>query len=228
MARTSIFIVHENPILAGQAARLLNNDPILHVMDLIPSTQEALTLLEHENCDFVFVSAALAKNGALQLLKCLRQQSRGVKVIVTGLQDDPKQILAYLAAGAADYILKKEGISAWITHIHAVRHGQAPLSSSTMAALMPLYTGRQVAAGVESHVGPCVNLTSRECEILELWAAGNSLALIAEHLVMAVGTVKNYVQNVLKKLRLRSRKEVNTYLTFAQRRAYTSQVAYAH
>jgi two-component system, NarL family, nitrate/nitrite response regulator NarL len=59
-------------------------------------------------------------------------------------------------------------------------------------------------------------------------ATGNSNESIAERLVIGVGTVKNHVHNVLKKLKLRSRKDASTYLSFVQRRASTPQVAYAH
>lgn len=224
MTCTRLIIVHENAILAGQAARLLNNDPVLHVVDLLTSTQEALSSFGEEKCDFVLVSAALPKNGAFQLLKCLHHQNQRVKVIVTGLEDNPKQILAYMAAGAAGYSLKKEGIDAWSNQIHAVRNGKPLGSLSTTAALLH----RQLATRDERQAPLCANLTSRECEILELWAAGNSPASIAERLIMAGNTVKHDVQNILKKLNLRSRKEVSTYLTFLQRRAYTSQVSYAH
>lgn len=223
MTRTRLFMVHENSILAGQAARLLNNDPSLQVIDLLTSTHEALVSIGEETCDFVLVSASMPQNGALQLLKCLCQQSPGVQVIVTGLADDPKQILVYTAAGAAGYSVKKEGIGAWANQIHAVLQGKALDSLSATAALMH----RQLATRVERQATLSTNLTSRECEILEMWAAGNSHKRIAEHLIMAVGTVKHYVQHVLKKLKLYSRKEVSLYLNFVQRRAYTSQIIYA-
>ena len=229
MTRTRIFIVHENPILAGQAARLLNNQPELHVMDLITSTHEALAYIGNGNCDFVLVSASLAKNGALHLLKYLRQQSNHVKVIVTGLSEEPKLILSYIAAGAVGYTLKKEGIGAWAAHIQAVREGK-PLASPaiTAAMMMHLNTLSRLTTRFEPKANLFANLTNRECEILELLATGNSNESIAERLVIGVGTVKNHVHNVLKKLKLRSRKDASTYLSFVQRRASTSQVAYAH
>jgi len=71
------------------------------------------------------------------------------------------------------------------------------------------------------------HLTERESEILPLLAEGHSNEAIAERLVIGVGTVKNHVHNVLKKLKLRSRKDANTYISFVQRRPYAAPLQYA-
>lgn len=228
MTRTRIFIVHENTTLAGQAATVLNKEPNLHVMDLMTSTNEALSYIGNGNCDVVLISASLAKKGALQLIKCLRQQSSKIKVIVTGLSDDPKQILSYIAAGAIGYVLKSEGVHAWAKHIRAACDGQPLVSPAVTAAMMMhLRTLSRLTTRFEPKATLYANLTERECEILELLAQGHSNDAIAERLVIGVGTVKNHVHNVLKKLKLRSRKDASTYLSFVQRSAPATPMPYA-
>lgn len=228
MARTRIFIVHENQTLAGQAARVLNNEAHLHVMDLMTSTAEALACIGNGNCHFVLVSASLAKNSTLQLIKCLRQQNSNAKVIVTGLDDNPKQILAYIAAGAAGYVLKKEGVHAWAKHIDAVRTGK-PLVSPAVAdaMMMHLRTLSRLTTRFEPKAALYANLTERECEILQLLAEGHSNENIADFLTIGVGTVKNHVHNVLKKLKLRSRKDAGTYRGFVQHTPQRASFPYA-
>lgn len=228
MTRTRIFIVHENHTLAGQVARVLNTETHLHVMDLMTSTNEALTCIGNGNCDIVLVSASLARNGAIQLIKCLRQLDNKIKVIVTGLNDDPKQILTYVAAGAVGYVLKSTGIQAWATYIHAVRNGQPLVSPSiTSAMMLRLRTLTRLTTRFEPKETLYANLTDRECEILALLAEGHSNDTIARRLLIGIGTVKNHVHQVLKKLKLRSRKDASTYLSFIQRRPLITPMRYA-
>ncbi len=228
MTRTRIFIVHENQALASQVARVLNNEADLHVMDLLVSATEALASIGNGNCDFVLVSASLPKNGALQLIKCLRQQNHPIKVIITGLEDDPKQILSYVAAGAVGYVLKQEGVPGWVKHIHAIRNGKPVISPTVTAAMMlHLNTLSQLTTRFEAKPTLYANLTERESQILPLLAEGYSNEVIAERLVIGVGTVKNHVHNVLKKLKLRSRKDASTYISFVQRRPYAAPMRYA-
>ncbi len=51
-------------------------------------------------------------------------------------------------------------------------------------------------------------LTERELDVLRLLAAGHSNRAIAEALIVAVGTVKRHVSNIMDKLQAESRLEV--------------------
>ena len=50
-------------------------------------------------------------------------------------------------------------------------------------------------------------LTERELEVLRLLAAGRSDQAMADELVVAIGTVKRHVSNIMDKLRAQSRSE---------------------
>ena len=227
MNRTRIFIVHENQALTSQAAGLLNKEANLRVINLMSSMNEAISRISTDNCDVILVSATLPDSGALKLIKRLRQQTVPAKILVTGLPNDPQQILNFIAAGAAGYILAQEGVQAWTKHIEAVCKGK-PLVSPSVTAAMMLHLNRlsRLTARFEPKSTLFANLTERECEILKFLAEGHSNQLIADQLIIGVGTVKNHVHNVLKKLNLRSRKDAATYLSFIQGRTQTGQASY--
>lgn len=227
MNRTRIFIVHENQALTSQAAGLLNKEANLRVINLMSSMNEAISRISTDNCDVILVSATLPENGALKLIKRLRQETVPAKILVTGLPNDPQQILNSIAAGAAGYVLAQEGIQSWAKHIEAVCKGK-PLVSPSVTAAMMLHLNRlsRLTARFEPKSTLYANLTERECEILKFLAQGHSNQTIADQLIIGVGTVKNHVHNVLKKLNLRSRKDAATYLSFIQGRTQAGQASY--
>ncbi|MEZ4865800.1 MAG: response regulator transcription factor [Caldilineaceae bacterium] len=225
MTRTRIFIVHENQSVASQAMAYLAREKELHVMDSFKSTTEALAYIGNGNCDFILASANLAQDGALKLLKTMRSKGAAPKVIITGLSDSPQQIIRYVAAGAAGYISEKTGVHRWAEHIRAVSAGKALVSPLVAAAMME-HVNRlsRLTARFEPKSLLFANLTEREVEILKLLATGYSNQNIADSLVIGVGTVKNHVHNVLKKLKLRNRKETSTYLSFIQGQPAAPQI----
>jgi len=227
MNRTRIFIVHENQALLSQAASLLNKEANFRVISLMNSVNETLARISADNCDVILASATLPDNGTLKLIKRLRQLAIPTKVIVTGLANAPQQILAYIAAGVAGYALAQEGLQMWAKHIEAVCKGKPLVSPAiTSAMMMHLNKLSRLTARFEPKSTLYANLTERECEILKFLAQGHSNQLIADHLIIGVGTVKNHVHNVLKKLNLRSRKDAATYLTFIQGKVQEPQARY--
>jgi DNA-binding NarL/FixJ family response regulator len=215
MTRTNIFIIHEHPERLDQAVLLLNANPGLRVVHAMRSVHECFARVGIANCDLILASANLPKDDLRKLLKHLRQQPSPAKVIVTDLPNDPKQILAYIAAGAAGYVLAQEGVSAWVKQIDAVSCGQ-PVVSPAMAAAMMRHLARLslLAASVVPQPQLSPNLTKREHEVLTLLGEGHSNQVIAQRLILAVGTVKNHVHHILTKLKLNNRKAAGTYLAF--------------
>jgi two-component system nitrate/nitrite response regulator NarL len=70
---------------------------------------------------------------------------------------------------------------------------------------------------MENNVTDTTNLTTRELEVLELIGKGFTNQLIAENLVIEIGTVKNHVHSILEKLNVRTRDEAAAYLAFIKR-----------
>ncbi len=227
MKRTRIFIVHENQPLANQAIAALTKGADIRVMDALSTAGEALAYIGEDNCDVVLISSTLPQEGALKVIKTLRQRNVKAKMIVTGLSHETNAIIRYIAAGAAGYALSEEGVDGWMKQILAVQSGKPLLSKSVVAALMAhLSSLSRLTTRFEPKAAYYGELTEREIEVFRLLAAGESNQGIADKLIIGVGTVKNHVHNILKKLHLRNRKEAATYLSFMENKTAATTAQY--
>lgn len=219
MRHTRLFIIHPDPKRLHQAATLLHTHSHLRVSHVMRSVHECLARVSATNCDLILASATLPNSDVRKLLKQLRQQAipekAPIRVIVTDVPNEPKQILSYIAAGAVGYVLAQEGVGAWANQIDAVCSGQ-PLVSPTMAAAMMTHLTRlnKLTARFAPPARLYGNLTAREREILLLLGEGYRNQAIAKRLIIGVGTVKNHVHNLLTKLNLSNRKAVGMYLSY--------------
>ena len=98
-------------------------------------------------------------------------------------------------------------------------HGIAPGYVATLLAAFPTDEERTPANSTSRHTGGSQHsalstqssaLTERELEVLRLLAAGHSNQEIAGELVVAVGTVKRHVNNIMSKLQAQSRLQAVT------------------
>jgi DNA-binding NarL/FixJ family response regulator len=109
-----------------------------------------------------------------------------------------------LRAGAVGYLLKDVSSEKLYEAIRSAARGEYFLLPSITAKVMAEFSrmARPAKTAIDE-IG--VKLSSREMEVLRLVAQGASNKEIADTLVIAEGTVKNHLTNILAKLDARDR-----------------------
>jgi len=207
-----ILIAHNNRFLCDSLSTALRDKTNIFIVGCATTSEELRFLLRHTQV--ILLGTELEDKGALELLEEIRLNHPEIKVIITGVSDDPEAILRYVEAGAVSYILCQESVEEIIDKLEAVQEEKA-LVSPTMAALMmerltQLATLRSLVSLTETKVNRLNQLTSRELEILDLISIGRTNQEIASKLFIECGTVKNHVHNILKKLEASNRQEAAT------------------
>ena len=143
------------------------------------------------------------------LLRMMRDSCPEAKVIVVGIsEDDESEIVACAEAGVAGYHLRAESLDDLLTLVSRVANGESLCSPKVSAILLRRLS--TLAAQRRPEVKELV-LTAREIQILRLLESGLSNQEIADHLYIAVHTVKNHVHSVLSKLGVSTRAEAAAY-----------------
>ena len=126
------------------------------------------------------------------------------RIIILTTFDDDEYVFDGLRAGAVGYLLKDTPSDKLIEAIRAVARGDSFLQPSVTAKVVAEFArlGDRPRSQPEELAAP---LSEREIEILRLVAGGASNKEIAERLVIAEGTVKNHITNILGKLDVRDR-----------------------
>ncbi len=130
------------------------------------------------------------------------------RVIILTTFDYEDYVFEAIKAGAMGYLLKDVPADELVATIRKV-HGGEPFIQPKMASKLLIEFGRQVRKVPGAAVAPSTQasegLSLRETEVLRSLAAGASNREIAERLVLAEGTVKNHVSNILGKLHAENR-----------------------
>ena len=144
--------------------------------------------------DVVLLDVRLGDEDGLDAIRRVRSAAPKTRSVVFSAFDNPTYVARAVAAGANDYLLKT-----------ADRDTLLAALDNAVADGPPTRTGmlRSVAASMTKRDAPGdanVPLTPRELQTLRLIAMGLSNREIADTMGISVETVKEHVQNILRKI----------------------------
>ncbi len=168
---------------------------------------EALELIEEHEPDIAIIDISMPRLNGLETARKLKEKDLGADVIFLSMYDDEGYIRRAIKTGASGYLLKEDAIDELEEAIESVRNGFHYMSPPILSSLVEM-TERGLSA-IEPDI--LDRLTSREREILQLIAEGNSNKEIAELLSRSVETVRTHRANLMEKLDIHSADEIREF-----------------
>ena len=126
-------------------------------------------------------------------------------IIMLTMLEDNDSLFAAMCAGARGYILKGADKAEVIKTVRAVANGEALFGPAIASRLAAFFQAPQKPVQSDNPQPPFPDLTERECEILEIIAAGANNQQIAEMLFISPKTVSNHISNIFNKLQVATR-----------------------
>jgi DNA-binding NarL/FixJ family response regulator len=164
--------------------------------DSAPST---LTLTKKHKPTVVLLDAAIPGGDAFELVTKLAKAIPATRFILLSAIDNPTYMARARAVGAANLLLMGFSQRELVTAIESAATGKAAPVASPFAKIVASMQPRDARAARDS------GLTPRESQVLSHIALGLSNDEIARSLEISVETVKEHVQNLLRKLAVNDR-----------------------
>ena len=147
-----------------------------------------------ERPDVAVIDLGLPGIDGIELMRRLRADLPGIRVVIVTMIDLEDEVLAALAAGADAYCLKSSPLSTLVDGVRIASEGGAYFDPRIAHVVLARF-----AKPVPN--GPTRSpLTPREADVLRLIAEGKANSEIAETLHIGLGTVKGHIRDILEKL----------------------------
>lgn len=212
-----ILVAHEHRLIGDIITAALQTETDFQIVGYAATPETVLTYLQERSCDILLLSIELPDNAALQLTHQLFEQQNTIKVMITDLIHSTTAILQCIEAGAAGYIYVDESLADLIRKIRALYWDEFPVAPEVAAGLMTRLAELKRVTEAErenrlpARTNQCEDLTAREREVLSLMAKGHTNQEIAQALIIEVGTVKNHVHNIFRKLDIQHREHATFF-----------------
>jgi DNA-binding NarL/FixJ family response regulator len=153
--------------------------------------------------DVCLLEVRMPGNGIAAAAEIASRLPKTAIVMFTVSRDDT-DVIESLRAGASGYLLKDMDPARLPAVLHRVLAGETAVPRSLLAPLIDEFRARtRTRRPLPSR--PDLELTRRECDVLELLRDGFTSAEMAERMGISQITVRRHVSKLLKKLRVSDR-----------------------
>jgi len=206
MNRPRILLADDHALFLEGLRKLLELD-----FDLVGTVENGYTLLaeaQRLKPDIIVLDITMPFLNGIDAARRLKKALPDAKLIFLTMHTDPAYVREAFQLGASGYTLKQSAVSELIIAIQEVAKGRnyiTPLvTRETLNSLMGAPSG-------EAATSISCNLTSRQREVLQLIAEGQSTKDIASVLNVSVKTVEFHKARIMEALGLRTTAGLTRY-----------------
>jgi DNA-binding NarL/FixJ family response regulator len=207
LKRIRIFLIEDNRIFREGISALIDAQEDLRVVGSIGGGQDVLAKVQAAKPRVVLMDLGLRNGNGLRIASAVKRALPSSRVIVMGLIPSQEEIIEFVEAGAAGFLLKDASIVEVLGTIRSVAHG-AKILPPPLTGMLFTHVVDQALKNSPRSLAGAVIMTRREREVIVLVAEGLSNKEIAARLSLSTFTVKSHIHNILEKLALHSRLQI--------------------
>jgi DNA-binding NarL/FixJ family response regulator len=199
MKKIRVLIAEDHTIVRQGLSALLRSEPDMEVAGEASDGLEAIAMAEEVVPDVVLMDIAMRNLNGLEATRRIKKRFPLMKVLALTMYDNEEWIFQILKAGASGYLIKDSAMIDLVSAIRAICQGDSYLSPSISRKVIEDYI-RLAESGEQK--SPEDLLSSREREILQLIAEGNSIPQIASLLCISKKTAEAHKNHIMDKLNI--------------------------
>lgn len=203
---TRLLLVDNHRLVLESLRTLLDQKNDLEVVGMAEDGRTALSMIEELSPDVVVMDIGMPRMNGMEATSQIADQFPRVKIVALSMHTDGKHVRSMLEAGAHGYVSKETASVELIRAIRKVRRGMKYLSSDVTAPVVEGMVSREI-----EDRSAMTRLGSREREVLQLIAEGETSGEIAAGLHISINTVDTHRRNIMKKLDLHSIADLTRY-----------------
>lgn len=198
MQKIKVLIVDDHTIIRRGLRSLLQTEQDIEVIGEAETGRQAVQVAVALKPDVVLMDIAMPLLNGLEATRQITKQAPACRVLILSSYNDDEYVHELTEAGGAGYLLKQADFTDIVRAIREAKKGNAFYSPAISRRLTDRY--RETIVGGVLVKKRTDLLTSREIEVLQLIAEGESNKQIAAELGISVKTVERHRQRLMDKL----------------------------
>ena len=195
---TKLLIVDDHEMVRRGIAEMVDTADVQVVAEAADGDAGVSAARRHKP-DVVLLDVRMNGQDGIDAIKRIRSAAPHARVVMLSAFDNSTYVARAVSAAAHDYVLKTATRKELLEAIGGAAKNAAPSRSGEFRRVASAMAKREVSTATD------VPLTPRETQVLRQVALGLSNREIADALEISIETVKEHVQNLLRKTALDDR-----------------------
>jgi DNA-binding NarL/FixJ family response regulator len=200
MIPIKICIVEDLKDAREEIASVLSMDKRFEMQNAYSNAETAAKELPLKQPDIVIMDINLPGMNGIDCIKKVKNTCPHTQFIMFTVYENDENVFDALEAGASGYLLKKTPMQKIVDSLIELHQGGAPMSMQIARKVIEKMHGNKTTGQIEA-------LTFRENEVLHCLAKGLLYKEVANKLNITIGTVRQHIHNIYKKLHVQNRTE---------------------
>ncbi len=210
--KITLVVADDHTIVRRGLVSLLSLNPELEVVGEAADGRAAVDMAIQHEPDVVLLDIGMPVLNGLEATRQIRKKVPHARILILSAFDNDEYVIQVVRSGANGYMLKNTTADELYQAIKTVYNGRTYYSPSVSRVLFDEYLKSEGATSESTEAPlPLSPLTTREREILQLIAEGETHTQVAEQLHISVRTVDTHCNNIMKKLDIHDRSGLVTY-----------------
>ncbi|WP_407312688.1 response regulator [Desulfosporosinus sp. SB140] len=194
-----VFLADDHKILRESLIILLQQEKDIQVIGEAADGHHALEDIIRLQPDIAILDISLPQLNGLEVAARLKKDYSNIKVIILTMHKNEDFVARAYQLEVNGYVLKENALEELLKSIRVVQAGGTYLSSDITSTVVAGFV-----ANFNQRKGKSELISSREREIVQLLAEGNSNKDIANLLNLSLKTVETHRSNIMHKLGLKN------------------------
>jgi DNA-binding NarL/FixJ family response regulator len=197
---TRLIIADDHTLIAEAFQKLL--EPSCDVVATVTDGRALLIAARDLRPEVIVLDVAMPLLNGLDAARYIRKMDPSIKMVFVTVSEDPDIAAEAFRAGGSAYLLKRSAGAELLTAIHEVLKGRSYVTS--------LVTGGVVQSLMRHRDGDerGRELTTRQCEVLQLIAEGKSMKEVGNILQISTATVAFHKYRIMEQLHIKTSAEL--------------------
>jgi DNA-binding NarL/FixJ family response regulator len=194
--------------------KILSSHSGFEIIGLGDDNYEAIRLIDSKKPDVIVLNSCLKNNEAGEIIPLIKSKTPKTGIILVIAGKDEEYISRAIAFGVSAYLLEGD-MDTLCYAVREVHRGGCFMGVHAAAKILPLFSS-MAASGLHITRGkPRVvpkSISCIELRIMILVTEGFLTGEIARKLNVTVGTVRNYISSIMKKIGVHNRNQISIFV----------------